>query len=536
MKKFLNRSNKVKGPSSAVGKEVLQDDSIIGMEMHMDAGTEVSSITCAHANETFHPNAKYGRGIGNGYRHERGAISKQNVNHTTKEHNGLLDHMSMFSQSTKFGVSGGRLMKCIASREWGEVLSYMAISMSHAATANYDHDAYENSDSKAHQILVKESSVWSRAPLLSHDSIPQMILPIHLACVLKPPKDVICALLHAYPPGVAAPEPDTGKLPIHLAIMRDASSEVIQTLCQSYPTGLRTRDNEGRFPIHYAVIWSDREICELILRLYPSGVRAVDATERTPVELAQLSGNPYKNEVLDVLKEYSIPSKAYANAGKARGTNGTQSLDQTQFHEETSFSREDATDFYNSLTESATPYSDENILITATAKGSKKYSKHLSTNEYEQNKSGNIDGIISQIVRHRSIIIDEEIDLSNNSKSMERAKHNIEKVRKSKEVHRTNIDFIEKKIVEHDKVVEEAMNEIEKLKSLVQREKKMIALQRGKIHKEQEKIEDIEKREKEINNDIESLAKRMSNNQNVINEVTLTIANLETQISNSHRQ
>lgn len=545
MIKFLNRNSRSKRHHDVHNK----NDSIIGMEMHIDHhGTEVEVATAVSSITQFSNQHN------NDYNNDN---NQTTANHRMEMMTMLYPHPAMnqsqksiFSQGMKFGVSGGRLMKCIASREWGEVLCYMSMAMlSSDKQCNNDHRHYR------YKVLVEESSLWNRAPLLSHDAIPQPVLPIHLACVLKPPKDVIDSLLRVYPCGAATPERETGKLPIHLAVLRDASSEVIRTLCQAYPTGLRTSDNDGRCPIHYAAVWRDSAICEILLKIYPASVCAVDSTEHTVFELVTMSRNPHKDKVLDVLKTYdasyknnqrnrqhkSRPPKEIEGikTSAERTTTTVKSISKSLQHQlQQKYISQSSNETQSPLHENSQTSRDENVLVAArTIMPSYEYSKistHatiLSQNEVCHNNNENIDDMLSKIVKHRALIISEEMDLTKTAEKIETLACYTEKLQTSKESCLLSIDHCEKHIVEHNNVIEETLLQIRKLEAIIARERKMITMEHSKIYKEQAKINDIGKKDQEIQNELTYLMSKDKDIKTVINNMTVTLTNLETLIS-----
>lgn len=78
------------------------------------------------------------------------------------------------------------------------------------------------------------------------------VLPIHIACSLNAPLEVVRAIVEAYPACLRAKETSFKRLPIHVACMFSAPVNVIEYLAQEYVAGTLEPDTLGRLSIHYA--------------------------------------------------------------------------------------------------------------------------------------------------------------------------------------------------------------------------------------------------------------------------------------------
>jgi len=76
-------------------------------------------------------------------------------------------------------------------------------------------------------------------------------LPIHLACTNQAPREVIEALLDAYPEGCVARE-GSGSHPLHLACANGLSLETVLVLLKKSKKAARIKDDIGRLPLHLA--------------------------------------------------------------------------------------------------------------------------------------------------------------------------------------------------------------------------------------------------------------------------------------------
>lgn len=142
-------------------------------------------------------------------------------------------------------------------------------------------------------------------------------LPIHIACQHDAPVATLEVLVNAYPESLLKPDKD-GNLPIHYACshespeaahyLMDACAEslkwknkknqtplhlacsrydisltLIQDLIQMNKDACKTRDWQGRLPIHSACMWkASPGIIELLLKAYPESVGEKDEHNMTP--------------------------------------------------------------------------------------------------------------------------------------------------------------------------------------------------------------------------------------------------------------
>lgn len=128
-------------------------------------------------------------------------------------------------------------------------------------------------------------------------------LPIHKACVLQPPEDVIEALLATYQEGAKAKDQD-GWLPVHCACFYGASDKVVSQLLSSYAKGAQSKDEEGRLPLHYACLkGASQDVVDVLLGNFPKGAMSKDDEGRLPIHHACSKGAP--EGVIDALLKAS---------------------------------------------------------------------------------------------------------------------------------------------------------------------------------------------------------------------------------------
>ena len=94
-------------------------------------------------------------------------------------------------------------------------------------------------------------------------------LPIHLACSLCAPLEVIESIVGAYPEGIQIKE-RREMYPLHLACKHGASLDIISYLLNNFPDAATFRDAFGRLPLHLACVNnSSKSVIELLLAFYP---------------------------------------------------------------------------------------------------------------------------------------------------------------------------------------------------------------------------------------------------------------------------
>lgn len=117
-------------------------------------------------------------------------------------------------------------------------------------------------------------------------------LPLHKACVLQPPDEVIEALVASYPNGAKSQDQD-GWLPIHCACFYGAKTSIIKVLLDANPRGSQLKDDEGRLPLHYACLkGASQKVVDLLLETFIKGAMSKDDEGRLPIHHACSKGAP----------------------------------------------------------------------------------------------------------------------------------------------------------------------------------------------------------------------------------------------------
>eukprot|EP00814_Leptocylindrus_danicus_P019709 CAMPEP_0116039414 /NCGR_PEP_ID=MMETSP0321-20121206/23546_1 /TAXON_ID=163516 /ORGANISM="Leptocylindrus danicus var. danicus, Strain B650" /LENGTH=597 /DNA_ID=CAMNT_0003518627 /DNA_START=1007 /DNA_END=2803 /DNA_ORIENTATION=- len=425
------------------------------------------------------------------------------------------------------------LIQCISARNWDMTMSRMAVN-----------------ESLLHSSGCSEAKEWGMAPLLS-PSQEQQVLPIHVACISKPPIEVMDWLLHAYLPGAAAQDPKEGKLPIHLALMRGASYDVIRALSEAYPAGLRTRDKEnGRLPIHYACIWRDRAICQFLLQIYPAGVRAQDGSGSTPLELAQMSGNPKKRDVVELLREWDTSAVQQQQPPLSPPGDSSSMKQQHQrrtYHHNASVRRQEYAKSKSSSTN--TNSSSASLYVSAVAStetrqhsynhgDNAKINHHsmgtlplIGSNNYNMGVSDeNIDLLLSQLVQSRAKLISDDCVLSNNADKMRAVKSKSRCLHQQKDSLQKKIDSRKNKIAGRNTVIENTRREIESLMAIIAEEERKIKLESKSLDGDLQRLKDVESAEEELVHEMQSLEDEKVNIKESMNEKIRTLEGFDAEL------
>jgi hypothetical protein len=128
-------------------------------------------------------------------------------------------------------------------------------------------------------------------------------LPLHKACVLQPPENVIETLVAAYAEGAKARDQD-GWLPVHCACFYGASGQVVNQLLNCFSKGAQLKDDESRLPLHYACLkGASQDVVDVLLGSFPKGAMSKDDEGRLPIHHACSKGAP--EGVIDALLKAS---------------------------------------------------------------------------------------------------------------------------------------------------------------------------------------------------------------------------------------
>lgn len=137
------------------------------------------------------------------------------------------------------------------------------------------------------KMSPKDASKWSVRRGFFDGEHDSRVLPIHMACALQCPPEVVHALVDCYPLGVHMREEAFQRLPLHVACQTSAPVETIEALIHHYPEACRAKDSIGRLPIHYACSHdAPSAIIEILLREFPASAGCGDDHGWMPIHVA----------------------------------------------------------------------------------------------------------------------------------------------------------------------------------------------------------------------------------------------------------
>ena len=129
--------------------------------------------------------------------------------------------------------------------------------------------------------------MWSSLPGFFDGQHESHVLPIHIACSLHAPLDVVRTIVEEYPGCLSVKESSFQRFPLHVACQFSASVDVIDYLAQEYAAGTSEPDVLGRLPIHYACSnGASLEVIQALLRANPSSTVGPDINGWLPLHVA----------------------------------------------------------------------------------------------------------------------------------------------------------------------------------------------------------------------------------------------------------
>ena len=99
------------------------------------------------------------------------------------------------------------------------------------------------------RTFVDEVQRWIVKRDKQTNDIKWRILPLHASILFQAPKNVVKAIIQAYPQAVKEKD-DKGMLPLHVAfLVAHLDTEIVSALLDIYPEAVLEKDREGRAPI-----------------------------------------------------------------------------------------------------------------------------------------------------------------------------------------------------------------------------------------------------------------------------------------------
>lgn len=152
------------------------------------------------------------------------------------------------------------------------------------------------------QVLIQ----WYPEALRKQDD--NGFLPIHRALIAgagQPTVKLLRLLLNEAPETILETTP-AGALPLHLACSRFESADMVAYLVECFPDCIQHRDNQGRFPLHYALEASRPQpiVVQRLLEHYPVLLSFLDDEGYLPLHRVLLKTRPLYDSIVELLVEY----------------------------------------------------------------------------------------------------------------------------------------------------------------------------------------------------------------------------------------
>ncbi len=150
------------------------------------------------------------------------------------------------------------------------------------------------------KMCPRDAAKWSVREGFFDGEITSKVLPIHQACALMAPREVIETLVKCFPQGIKMKESAFHRTALHIACQTNAPVETIEALVHFYPEAIRIQDSLGRLPVHYACAHEvPSTTLELLLREFPESCKIGDQNGWLPLHVACRRGvSLYELELL----------------------------------------------------------------------------------------------------------------------------------------------------------------------------------------------------------------------------------------------
>mmetsp|Transcript_15 Transcript_15/g.19 ORF Transcript_15/g.19 Transcript_15/m.19 type:complete len:228 (-) Transcript_15:509-1192(-) len=137
----------------------------------------------------------------------------------------------------------------------------------------------------------RECQIWSSQVGFFIGDHESRVLPIHIACSLHAPLEVVIAIVEANPSCLSAEENSLLQLPIHIACKFGAPVDVIEYLARKNVAGTMEPDVMSRLPIHYACSNGAPEAVRALLRVNSASTLCKDCKGWLPLHVAVSSAS-----------------------------------------------------------------------------------------------------------------------------------------------------------------------------------------------------------------------------------------------------
>ena len=146
--------------------------------------------------------------------------------------------------------------------------------------------------------VPEEAAVWTIHPL-----IHLRYLPLHYACIVQAPIDLVKALVDVHPLAASAECQEYDMLPLHLACQHGAHPSVVEALLSTHTDAAAAPDAFDLLPLHLACTQgASVVVIEALVEAFPDAVDAVDRNGHTPKVYAKAGVHPHTKKIAQVLE------------------------------------------------------------------------------------------------------------------------------------------------------------------------------------------------------------------------------------------
>lgn len=147
--------------------------------------------------------------------------------------------------------------------------------------------------------VPEEATAWTVHPI-----IQLRYLPLHYACIVHAPTDLVEALMEVHPVATSTECQEYNMLPLHLACQHSARPRVVEALLTVHKEAAATTDAFDLLPLHLACTQGAcATVIEALVAAHPDAIAAVDSNGYTPKVYAETVIHPHSKKVLSMLEE-----------------------------------------------------------------------------------------------------------------------------------------------------------------------------------------------------------------------------------------
>lgn len=165
-----------------------------------------------------------------------------------------------------------------------------------------------------------EASIWFKESS-RRGGLHAQLLPLHLACLLRPPVSLVNTLIKAHAKAVMSRD-HSGRLPIHNASWKNSSPEVVRVLMESNQACVLQKDHRGRLPLHVACEFGASEkLVKVLVLAGPDSIFERDSLQRTALDITSYNYFYNKHRIMNVLETgiWSTNTVSFENSKSFEG-------------------------------------------------------------------------------------------------------------------------------------------------------------------------------------------------------------------------